>query len=221
MRSLHFHTIMRCVSMTHTCNDGQTMTRFCRLASSAMLMGSFACFATTPVWAQAQGGDEAAAAEDAKKAEAAQAAKQAAPPTNIPGASGLDEDDGDKSNKDVEPTAALFDAINRGSISAAKDAINRGADLSGHNILGQTPLDMSIDLNRNPITFLLLSLRTPADNPRSYGGGMDGGAEPVVSGGINNARYEQDEQKQMLERRYDSTGGTAQPSVGFLGFGGS
>ncbi|KDE21109.1 ankyrin [Acetobacter aceti 1023] len=204
--------------MTHTCNDGQTMTRFCRLASSALLMGGFACFAATPVWAQ--GGEEAEAAEAAKKAEAAQDAKRAAPPTNIPGAAGLDEDDGDKSNKDVEPTAALFDAINRGSISAAKDAINRGADLHGHNILGQTPLDMSIDLNRNPITFLLLSLRSPPDSSRSYGGNMDdGGAEPVVSGGINNARYEQEERQQ--DKRYDSTGGTAQPSIGFLGFGGS
>src|SRR5271157_6085874 len=39
---------------------------------------------------------------------------------------------------DLEPTDALFDAINRGDIGAARDAISRGADLSGHNILGMT-----------------------------------------------------------------------------------
>jgi hypothetical protein len=62
---------------------------------------------------------------------------------------------------DLPPTEALFDAINRGDMLAARDAINRGADLNGHNVLGLSPLDLSIDLGRNEITFLLLSLRTP------------------------------------------------------------
>ena len=32
---------------------------------------------------------------------------------------------------DLQPTDALFDAINRGDIAAARDALNRGADLNG------------------------------------------------------------------------------------------
>jgi len=48
---------------------------------------------------------------------------------------------------DLPPTEALFDAI------------NRGADLNGTNVLGLTPLDLAIDLGRNEISFLLLTLR--------------------------------------------------------------
>src|SRR4051812_22029854 len=64
---------------------------------------------------------------------------------------------------DMEPTDALFDAINRGDISAARDAISRGAELNGHNILGMTPMELSIDLGRNDISFLLLSMRGTED----------------------------------------------------------
>jgi len=65
----------------------------------------------------------------------------------------------ERTQLDLPPTESLFDAINRGDIATARDAINRGADLGGHNILGMTPLDLSVDLSRNDITFLLLSLR--------------------------------------------------------------
>ena len=60
---------------------------------------------------------------------------------------------------DMPPTEALFDAINRGDIAAARDALNRGADIDARNVLGMTPLDSSIDLGRNDISFLLLSMR--------------------------------------------------------------
>lgn len=66
---------------------------------------------------------------------------------------------------DMPPTEALFDAINRGDLAAAKDALGRGADINGRNVLGLSPLDLAIDLGRNEITFVLLSLRgteTPA-----------------------------------------------------------
>ena len=66
----------------------------------------------------------------------------------------------------MEPTEALFDAINRGDIAAARDAISRGAELNGHNILGMTPMELSVDLGRNDISFLLLSMRG-TDNGRS------------------------------------------------------
>lgn len=126
----------------------------------------------------------------------------------------MDEDDGDRIGKDVEPTSALFEAINRGSVAAAKDAVNRGADLGGHNILGQTPLEMSIDLNRNPITFLLLSLRTSDDRVGSdYANqGMDAG-RPVVTGGINAARAD----TAPAGHGYDSTGALPSLPPGFLG----
>lgn len=58
---------------------------------------------------------------------------------------------------DLPPTDALFDAINRGDIVEARDALSRGADLQGHNVLGMTPIALSVDLARNDITFLLLS----------------------------------------------------------------
>ncbi|HET6307676.1 MAG TPA: ankyrin repeat domain-containing protein, partial [Rhodopila sp.] len=49
-----------------------------------------------------------------------------------------------KGNGDLAPTDALFDAINRGDIAAARDALNRGADLNGVNVLGMTPMELSV-----------------------------------------------------------------------------
>src|SRR5271165_3374838 len=68
---------------------------------------------------------------------------------------------------DMEPTEALFDAINRGDIGAARDAISRGADLRGLNVLGMTPMELSVDLGRNDISFLLLSMRGADGSPTS------------------------------------------------------
>jgi hypothetical protein len=198
--------------------NGQIMNRLFRPVTCALLFCSLAHFYAPSAIAASEEEDQRAAEEASQKAESAKAAKRAAPPSAIPGAEGMDEDDGDRIGKDVEPTTALFEAINRGSVAAAKDAVNRGADLGGHNILGQTPLEMSIDLNRNPITFLLLSLRTSDDRVgASYANqGMET-ARPVVTGGINAARMN----SAPAGRGYDTAGGIAQPSAGFLGFGGS
>ena len=65
----------------------------------------------------------------------------------------------------TNPTDALFDAINRGDMASARDAIDRGADLNGHNVLGMTPIDLSVDLGRNDITFLLLSMANGESRP--------------------------------------------------------
>ena len=59
----------------------------------------------------------------------------------------------------MSPNDALFDAINRGDIAVARDALNRGAQLDAHNLLGMTPMELSVDLGRNDISFLLLSYR--------------------------------------------------------------
>jgi len=58
-----------------------------------------------------------------------------------------------------DPTVQLFNAINNDDYSSAQDAISRGADLTAQNALGETPLDLSIALNQNSITFLLLGAR--------------------------------------------------------------
>ena len=197
------------------------MTRFPRLVSSALLFSSLAMLVAVPAFAD-EAEDQAAASESAEKAESAKAAKRAAPPTAIPGAEGGDDEAGEGGghpNKDVDPTVALFQAINRGSVSSARDAINRGADLNGHNILGQTPLDMSIDLNRNPITFLLLSLRNSSNTPGHDSMGTVSTSELHVSGGGSD--FEDNAKSKAHDPRYDRTGGAAQPSIGFLGFGGS
>ncbi len=68
---------------------------------------------------------------------------------------------------DMSPTEALFDAVNRGDIAAARDALGRGADVDGRNMLGLTPLELSIDLGRNDLTFLLLSMRGAAGSSAS------------------------------------------------------
>jgi hypothetical protein len=77
----------------------------------------------------------------------------------------------------ANPTDALFDAVNRGDIVSARDAIDRGADLDGHNVLGMTPLDLAVDLGRNDITFLLLSLRSGDSRP-----GLGAGSQTAKNG---------------------------------------
>ncbi len=58
----------------------------------------------------------------------------------------------------MSPNDELFDAIDRGDVTAARDAIARGAELNATNAVGQTPIDASVALGRNSITFLLVTL---------------------------------------------------------------
>ncbi|QDH25756.1 ankyrin repeat domain-containing protein [Neokomagataea tanensis] len=194
-----------------------------------------ACLATTPAilvpWhaAHAQDADDAEAqqeAEDsAKKSEARKAAKRAAPPSALPGADGSDEDAG-HARVDVNPTTALFDAINRGSLNAAKEALNRGADMGARNVLDQTPLDMAIDLNRNDIMFLLLSMRTYNPEGRlntnlSDSGIDDSSGTPhmTIGGSATMVRPGKGGKSAKSTSPYDTRGGTPDTSIGFLGFG--
>ncbi|MBR0653425.1 ankyrin repeat domain-containing protein, partial [Roseomonas terrae] len=62
-------------------------------------------------------------------------------------------------NANLAPTEALFDAINRGDLASARDAVNRGASLQERNVLGLTPIDAAVDQGRNEILFFLLSAR--------------------------------------------------------------
>jgi hypothetical protein len=125
---------------------------------------------------------------------------------------------------DMPPTEALFDAINRGDIASARDALNRGADLNGVSVLGMTPMELSVDLGRNDITFLLLSMRgedrgrgsrsvarsAPADAP------LPKAAQAKRSAPAKPAPVAA---KQVATPKlFANDGGTPMPSVGFLGF---
>jgi hypothetical protein len=89
------------------------------------------------------------------------------PPPALPGLAARRAPDpipGDP-NANLAPTAALFDAINRGDLAAARDAVNRGASLEERNVLGLTAIDAAVDQGRNDIMFFLLSARATARGP--------------------------------------------------------
>jgi hypothetical protein len=155
---------------------------------------------------------------------------QTPPPPALPGAaSGGNAAPPTRVATDMEPTDALFDAINRGDINAARDAISRGADLRGQNVLGMTPLELSVDLGRNDISFLLLSMR----------GGDDGraGPPPAKAAGKPTATKQAKQAPApraptrvgaaapagpaapRTARLFAGDGGTPNPNAGFLGFG--
>ena len=153
-------------------------------------------------------------------------APKVAPPPALPGAA----DNASRAvpsmrpTNDLEPTDALFDAINRGDIAAARDAISRGADLHGQNILGMTPMELSVDLGRNDISFLLLSMRG-ADDGR-------GGPPPATTAASKQAAAKAATRSQtaaktapakppaaqQTARLFGGDGGTPIPNAGFLGF---
>ena len=136
-----------------------------------------------------------------------------------------------KSATDMSPNDAMFDAINRGDIAMVKDALSRGADLRAHNILGMTPLELSVDLGRNDISFLLLSMRG------------EGGSAPPPVGARATAQHRLGPDLRTAETKpaaargrgvphqppvaprtvatpkmFANDGGTPVPNAGFLGF---
>ncbi len=166
----------------------------------------------------AGGGGGDAADDDAKAAAAANA-----PPPALPGA--VSNDPAAPSGHaatDMDPTAALFDAINRGDLTAAKEALSRGADLAGTNVLGEKPIESAIDLNRNDITFLLLSMRNNDEQPAQVQVAADtarGTADKPGHLAIRGRSSTAVEQASYAGSRAD--GGAAKPEIGFLGFDGS
>jgi len=186
------------------------------LAIAGLALGAVAVMPTH--YAHAQSDDDAAAEAEAeaaqKKAEARRNARAAAPPAALPGAESAEEDAG-HANKDLNPTAALFDAINRGSLNAAKESLNRGADMGARNVLGQKPIDLAIDLNRNDIIFLLLSMRTYNDT------GDTRLASETDSADEGHASIKGQAVREVSSRKTVTphiSGGVPRPDVGFLGF---
>ncbi|HEX2940697.1 MAG TPA: hypothetical protein VHO91_06590 [Rhodopila sp.] len=135
-----------------------------------------------------------------------------------------------RSATDMAPNDALFDAINRGDITAARDALARGADLGAVNVLGMTPLELSIDLGRNDISFLLLSMRGEDSGRGSRAVARDTTAAPAAptkaetrQARVRTARATQPnvapKKSTPPPKLFANDGGTPLPSAGFLGFG--
>jgi hypothetical protein len=177
----------------------------------------------------------------APKAPGAKQRSEAPPPSAVPGAVARPGTVApmERSAADLPPTEGLFDAINRGDIVAARDALSRGADLDGTNLLGLTPLELSVDLGRNDISFLLLSMRGSGGGSRASGAPSQAAAAPAVAPAVAAAQRRQAEKEARAQEAanakaarqatqaaaqrqapalFAGNGGTAVPSAGFLGF---
>ena len=140
-----------------------------------------------------------------------------------------------KTVTDLPPNEALFDAINRGDLPSARDAVGRGADLNGTNVLGLTPIELAVDLGRNQISFYLLSLRGVVAG--SSASGQPAAVKPpsraerlaADRAAAQAARAERTSQARAVAaerapptpqtaRLFTGGGGTAIPQSGFLGF---
>jgi hypothetical protein len=157
-----------------------------------------------------------------------------APPPVLPGTKSAPEAAAPTASAaTMSPTDALFDAINRGDGAAARDAVNRGANIDGQNTLGLTPLELSVDLGRNDISFLLLSMRGEDASARRIARGETRGEPsrqasekrttevtrtvrraPVVTTASRSA----EEPVVATPRLYSGNGGAPIPAAGFLGF---
>jgi hypothetical protein len=149
----------------------------------------------------------------------------------------------------LSPNDELFDAIDRGDIAAARDAVARGADLSATDAVGQTPIDESVALGRNDITFLLVTLLhaggsqiTDAQGPMAMpppntlglsSKDQKAASTPVAFFGTpapttprrHKNRYEtaqaSSEPAPATTPSYSDNSGAPVPSAGFVGFGSS
>jgi hypothetical protein len=197
--------------------------------SAAALGLALSCLAPAAAWAQLNsivpGGsrgspiqshtpDKPAVAEP-DSVPGAKAREPAAPPTHAAG--------------DMQPNDALFDAINRGDIAAARDALNRGADMNAVNILGMTPMELSVDLGRNDISFLLLSMRGEDSDRGARAVGRDVPAPKSKAPARIAATAKPSGRTKAIDspvatkpiavpKLFANDGGTPQPNAGFLGF---
>ena len=139
----------------------------------------------------------------------------------------------------LAPNEALFDAIARGDLAAAREAVARGADVGARNVLGLTPIDSAVDQGRTEIMFYLLSVRgstrggsgpPPPEAPAPPGGPAQA-AGATARAGAGAARRGATENAAPAAaaravaqtapsgpRLWAGDGGSPLPSVGFLGF---
>jgi hypothetical protein len=194
------------------------------------------CLSASTAWAQISGGPVGTTGRAGRVANAPEKAPEPVPDA-IPGSKPREAAaPATRPAGDMKPTDALFDAINRGDIASARDALNRGADLNGVNILGMTPMELSVDLGRNDISFLLLSMRGEDSDRGSRAVGR-GSPEPAahasknaqtaksataakpISGRATQAANTAVAPKAVATPKlFANDGGTPLPSAGFLGF---
>jgi hypothetical protein len=133
----------------------------------------------------------------------------------------------------LAPNAALFDAISRGDIGAARDAVARGADIESRNALGLSPLDAAVDQGRNEIAFYLLSARdrTRGSAPAEATPTGSGAAPPALRSPAANrpptpraplqtppALAATPAASAAGAQLWAGNGGSPRPEMGFLGF---
>lgn len=197
-----------------------------RILPAALLACATTMLAST-AHAQFMGNNNAVSIRPKSGEETAGPARPVPPPA-IPGArQSMGAAPAARSPSEMSPNEALFDAINRGDIAAVRDALNRGADLGGRNILGMTPLELSVDLGRNDISFLLLSMRG-GDMPRSQPSAPD--ASSLFASGPRPTPTKAERRTVPVKvaaqasnadrapRLFANDGGMPVPTVGFLGF---
>lgn len=225
---------MKVSTMTAAAGTASAARRLPVLAFGVTLM----VFASSAAWSQSSLDSPVLETGRANRAAASAAKPQVRPADAIPGATAREPAaPATKPAGDLQPTDALFDAINRGDIAAARDALNRGADLNGVNILGMTPMELSVDLNRNDITFLLLSMRgedsdrgsraigrgTPgsgASGKIALGGKTAPSGKPSAVGKVASGTKPAVAARPVATpKQFANDGGTPLPSAGFLGFG--
>ncbi len=156
-------------------------------------------------------------------------------PTGLPGVGGVAPlATGPQMQKPAggDPTQELFTAINKNDYASAQDALSRGADLTAKDQFGESPLDLSIALNRNNITFLLLGTRNElAAQGASDTMGAPWMLTPPPSGKTGKSQSGKHEAASAVVPANETgkptpykalpTGntGTPNPQAGFLGFG--
>lgn len=174
--------------------------------------------------ASAQSRDDEEAAGAASAAAAAKKKKLVTVPKALPGShvDSIDPAPLDRPPSEMKPNEALFDGVNRGDIAAVREALARGAELEAPNILGQTATEVSIDLARNEITFLLLSMRSAVS--RSAGrtvanvtASKPAPAAPVARPAV--APKPVAAPVVVPAKPFVNNPGTPAPQAGFLGFG--
>jgi hypothetical protein len=158
------------------------------------------------------------------------------PPAALPGLQGRRAPEpipGDPTQS-LPPNAALFDAINRGDLPAAREAVARGADTEARNVLGLTPVDAAVDQGRTEIMFFLLSVRG-ASRGAPAGGPSQGddersaaaAAAATITAKRRGARRDAEPARPAPTeapatirgaRLWANDGGAPNPAIGFLGF---
>lgn len=147
-----------------------------------------------------------------------------APPA-LPGTGGAgDISAGPIANASGDPTTLLFQAINHGDYALAQAAIGRGANLDARNALNETPIELSVELNRNQITFMLLSVRAEEGHGGTVGATTPAGFTPAKTRTTRPTHTQHTATRPIRPEPpapLPNNPGVANPAAGFLGFGGN